>query len=101
MLLVPLQMATCPLQQLFPLARILCVVDRIERVSQFIVKRTEHGFDSFAEGFADRVLLVSLDPGLSRYTPERTRSFYAQLLERAASLPDLRHGQILRSAPRV
>jgi putative ABC transport system permease protein len=33
------------------------------------------------------VLLVSLHPGLSRYSPERTRHFFDQLLERVEALP--------------
>src|SRR5205814_3138949 len=33
-----------------------------------------------------QVILVSLDPGLSRYTPERTASFYDALLDRVSAL---------------
>ena len=33
------------------------------------------------------VLLATLNPGLSRYTPERIGPFYADLLQRAAALP--------------
>jgi predicted permease len=39
---------------------------------------------------AENVLLVSLDPGLSRYGPERTKNFYDRLLERVAALPGVR-----------
>ncbi len=43
---------------------------------------------SIDPGFrADRVLLVSFDPGLSRYTDRRARDFYAGLMERVAALP--------------
>jgi predicted permease len=43
---------------------------------------------------ADHVLLVSLNPGLSRYTPERTRSFYAQLLDSVSALPGVRSASL-------
>jgi predicted permease len=43
---------------------------------------------------ADDVLLVSLNPGLSRYTPERTRSFYAQLLDSVTALPGVRSASL-------
>src|SRR5579862_2879351 len=47
------------------------------------LKNLETGFNG------DNVLLVSLNPGLSRYNAERTRGFYDQLLERAQKLPDV------------
>ncbi|HLK66059.1 MAG TPA: ABC transporter permease [Bryobacteraceae bacterium] len=34
-----------------------------------------------------QILLVSLNPGLSRYTPERTLAFYDQLLDKVRALP--------------
>ncbi len=37
-----------------------------------------------------RIFLLSLNPGLSRYTPERTRSFYGELLDRVRALPGVR-----------
>jgi predicted permease len=33
------------------------------------------------------VVLATVNPALSRYTPDRTRAFYAALLDRAAALP--------------
>ena len=35
----------------------------------------------------DRVLLATVNPGLSRYTPDQLRAFYGALLDRAAALP--------------
>ncbi len=35
---------------------------------------------------AERVLLISFNPGLSRYTDQRARDFYAGLMERVAAL---------------
>ena len=53
--------------------------------------RTLQNLLSMDAGFhADRVLLVSLNPGLSRYSPERTRTFYGDLLDRVAALPGVR-----------
>jgi predicted permease len=39
---------------------------------------------------ADRVLLVSFDPKLSRYNDQQARDFYARLMERVATLPGVR-----------
>ncbi|HKR61147.1 MAG TPA: ABC transporter permease, partial [Pyrinomonadaceae bacterium] len=36
---------------------------------------------------ADKVLLLSLNPGLNGYTPTQVRSFYAQVLDRINTLP--------------
>jgi predicted permease len=50
--------------------------------------RTLVNLKNLDNGFrGDNVLLVSLNPGLSRYTPQRTHSFYDQLLERVQELP--------------
>jgi len=38
----------------------------------------------------EHVLLASFNPELSRYTPERTKDFYAQLLERVRAIPGTR-----------
>jgi predicted permease len=43
------------------------------------------------------VLLATLNPGLSRYTPERTSAFYSDLLERAAALPGVRSASLADS----
>jgi len=57
--------------------------------------RTLGNLKNLDAGFhADRVLLVSLNPGLSRYTPERTRNFYGQLLERVSALPGVRSASV-------
>jgi predicted permease len=45
------------------------------------LKRLDLGFR------ADKVLLLSMNPGLNGYTPDQTRNFYAQLLERVKTLP--------------
>jgi putative ABC transport system permease protein len=46
---------------------------------------------------ANNVLLVSLNPGLSRYGPQRIRSFYDQLLERVQALPGVRSASVADS----
>jgi predicted permease len=46
------------------------------------------GMDAGFRG--DQVLLATLDPGLSRYSPERSNAFYAELLERVSALPGVR-----------
>jgi predicted permease len=40
------------------------------------------------------VLLATLNPGLSRYTPERTTAFYAELLARVSGLPGVRSASL-------
>jgi len=61
--------------------------------------RTLANLKNLDAGFhADKVLLVSLNPGLNRYSPERTRSFYDQLLERVAGLPGV-HSASLADQP--
>jgi predicted permease len=50
--------------------------------------RTLGDLKNIDPGFhAERVLLVSFDPGLSRYTEQRARDFYARLMERVAAMP--------------
>ena len=45
----------------------------------------------------DRLMMLSLDPSLVGYTPERTRRFYRELLDRARVLPNV-HSATLTSA---
>jgi predicted permease len=53
--------------------------------------RTLANLKEIDTGFhADRVLLVSFDPKLSRYSDQRARDFYARLMERVATLPGVR-----------
>jgi predicted permease len=40
------------------------------------------------------VLLATVDPGLSRYTPERLQSFYSELLDRVVALPHVRSASL-------
>jgi predicted permease len=42
----------------------------------------------------DHVVLVTVDPSLNRYTPERLDAFYTDLLGRAASLPGVQSAAI-------
>jgi predicted permease len=50
--------------------------------------RTLVNLENVDSGFhADHVVVASLNPGLSRYTDQRTRAFYDQLLERVENLP--------------
>ena len=50
--------------------------------------RTLGNLRAMDPGFrGDDVLLATLNPGLSRYAPERIGPFYADLLQRAAALP--------------
>jgi len=53
--------------------------------------RTLTNLQNLDTGFrGDHVLLVSLNPGLNRYTPERTRAFYDQLLAHVEMLRGVR-----------
>ncbi|HMF61584.1 MAG TPA: ABC transporter permease, partial [Vicinamibacterales bacterium] len=50
--------------------------------------RTLTNFRSLDAGFeASHVLVASLNPGLSRYTPERQQAFFAELRQRLEALP--------------
>jgi predicted permease len=50
--------------------------------------RTLANLRALDKGFhGDDVVIATLDPGLSRYTPERAKVFFDELLERAARLP--------------
>ncbi|HEV2667052.1 MAG TPA: ABC transporter permease, partial [Blastocatellia bacterium] len=50
--------------------------------------RTLQNLKGLDLGFrADKVLLLSMNPGLNGYKPDQARSFYAQLLERVKTLP--------------
>jgi len=53
--------------------------------------RTLANLKDIDTGFhADRVLIASFNPGLSRYSEQRERDFYARLMERVAALPGVR-----------
>ena len=50
--------------------------------------RTLTNLRTLDAGFrGDQVLLATVNPGLSRYTPERAHTFYAELLDRTLALP--------------
>jgi predicted permease len=50
--------------------------------------RTLANLKGIDTGFhADRVLIASFNPGLSRYSEQRARDFYARLMERVGALP--------------
>lgn len=50
--------------------------------------RTLQNLKGIDLGFqADKVLLLSLNPGLNGYNPEQVKNFYAQLLERVNAVP--------------
>ena len=40
------------------------------------------------------VLLATVNPGLSRYTPERLQSFHSELLDRVQALPNVRSASL-------
>jgi predicted permease len=53
--------------------------------------RTLANLKNIDTGFhADRVLIASFNPGLSRYSEQRTRDFFARLMERVAALPGVK-----------
>ena len=60
--------------------------------------RTLGNLRALDPGFrGDDVLLATVNPGLSRYTPERTGVFYADLLQRVAALPGVRSATVADS----
>jgi predicted permease len=54
----------------------------------FNLRAIDTGFDGSS------VVLASVNPSLSRYTPERSRAFYDQMLDRAARLPGVHSASI-------
>jgi predicted permease len=53
--------------------------------------RTLANLKDIDTGFhADRVLIASFNPGLSRYSEQRARDFYARLMESVAALPGVK-----------
>ena len=47
----------------------------------------------------DRLAFLSLDPSLVRYTPERTRTFYRELVDRARNIPGVRSATLTSAVP--
>jgi len=61
--------------------------------------RTLGNLRTMDAGFrGDHVLLATLNPGLSRYTPERSHAFFADLIGRVSALPGV-HSASLADAP--
>ena len=57
--------------------------------------RTLQNLNGIEIGFtADRVLLMSMNPRLNGYSPEQSRSFYAQLLERVKNVPGVQSASV-------
>jgi predicted permease len=57
--------------------------------------RTLQNLKGIDLGFrADKVLLLSMNPGLNGYKPEQVKSFYAQLLERVNRLPGVQSASL-------
>jgi predicted permease len=57
--------------------------------------RTLANLRAMDAGFrGDHVLLATLNPGLSRYTPERSNAFCADLLQRVSALPGVRSASL-------
>ncbi len=57
--------------------------------------RTLANLRTMDAGFrGDHVLLATLNPGLSRYSPERTNAFYADLLQRVSAIPGVRSASL-------
>jgi predicted permease len=57
--------------------------------------RTLQNLQELDLGFrADKVLLLSIDPGLNGYQPDQTRNFYAQLIERVKTLPGVQSASL-------
>jgi predicted permease len=57
--------------------------------------RTLQNLNGIDLGFrADKVLLLSTNPGLSGYNPEQVKRFYAQLLERVNTLPGVQSASV-------
>jgi predicted permease len=57
--------------------------------------RTLGNLRAIDPGFrSDHVLLAALNPGLSRYSPDRTRTFYDALLDRVSRLPGVQSASL-------
>ena len=57
--------------------------------------RTLANLRAMDAGFqGDQVLLATLNPGLNRYTPERSNAFCAELLRRVSTLPGVRSASL-------
>ena len=54
------------------------------------------GMDAGFRG--DHVLLATLNPGLSRYTPERSNTFFGDLLQRVSALPGVHSASLAEAA---
>jgi len=47
----------------------------------------------------DHLMMMSLDPSLVRYTPQQTRTFYGELVDRARALPGVRSVALTSAVP--
>jgi putative ABC transport system permease protein len=57
--------------------------------------RTLTNLRTMDAGFrGDHVVIATVNPGLSRYSPDRVRAFYAELVNRAATLPGVESATI-------
>ena len=64
------------------------LLKRLPVVGAGLFVRTLQNLKGLDLGFrADKVLLLSMNPGLNRYKPDQAKNFYAQLLERVKTLP--------------
>jgi len=83
----------------FELRKILVVsqvaVSLLLLVGAGLFVRTLQNLKGVDLGFkADKVLLLSVNPGLNAYTPVQVRGFYAQLLDRVSALPGVQSASL-------
>jgi predicted permease len=86
-------------------ARNLLVIGQVA-LSLMLLTAATLFFQSFREvllnspGFrTDHLLLMSFDPALARYTPEKANEFYRRLLEQARQVPGVKNAALTQIVP--
>jgi predicted permease len=69
-------------------------------ISAALLLRTLQNLRSLDTGFSrENVLLATLNPSLSGYSPEKSQSFYSELLERTRAIPGVAFASLASDSP--